>query len=203
MKIGILGGTFDPIHQGHLTLARAAQKQFGLDKVLFVPVFIPPHKSSRRDIVPAPYRYRMVELAIRHEPDFEISHAELDRPDISYTIDTLMTLKKLHSKDELFLILGSDAFLEFASWREPQEIRKLVHFLIAPRKEEDLKKGKIRLPFEDGVSWVQMPICPISSSDIREKIRRGELLSGLLPATVEDYVRRMNLYQEGRSCPSS
>src|SRR3989338_1455725 len=106
MKIGVLGGTFDPIHLGHLMLAGAAKNQYGLDKVVFVPAFIPPNKLNRRDITPAPYRYEMVRLAIQDIPGFEISDIELSRPDISYTVDTLRSFKQQFPDAEFYLIMG-------------------------------------------------------------------------------------------------
>lgn len=198
MKIGILGGTFDPIHQGHLALARAAKKQFRLDKVLFIPAFIPPHKTSNRDLTPAPYRYRMVELAIREEPDFEISHAELDRPDISYTVDTLRALQKKYPKAELYLILGTDALRQFPTWHEPDEIRRLAGFLVAHREPEEALGTS-----EKGLKWIDMPVCPLSSSKIRQEIREGKSPGDALPEGVEDYIRRMKLYSGSQPCPSS
>ena len=203
MKIGILGGTFDPIHQGHLVLARTAKKQFQLDKILFVPAFIPPHKTSRRDLTPAPYRYRMVELAIRKEPDFEISHAELDRPDISYTVDTLRALQKKYPGAELFLILGVDALKQFPGWHEPEEIRRLAVFLVAPRDSGEKRSPEKGSLLERDVKWIDMPICPLSSSKIRQEIREGKAVGDALPEGVEAYIRRMKLYSGNLPCPSS
>jgi nicotinate-nucleotide adenylyltransferase len=194
MKIGILGGTFDPIHTGHLALAHAAQNQFLLDRVLFVPAFIPPHKAARRDITPAPYRFRMVELALRDEPSFEVSDIELNRPSISYTVDTLRELKKRHPEDEFFLILGEDAFQDFSTWRDPAAIRDLARFLIAPRGA-----GRDTLP-DPEAQWIEMEECPISSSGIREKIRQHTPVSALVPAAAEAYIRRMKLYTKEAPC---
>ncbi len=196
MKIGILGGTFDPIHEGHLHLAEAAKKQFHLDKILFIPAFIPPHKARRRDMTPAPYRYRMVELAIREEPAFEISNVELNRPDLSYTADTLRDLRAKYPKDELFLILGRDTFREVPKWRRPVEIRKIVHFIVAPRGED----ADAPYPWHEGVSELQMKLHPASSSEIREVLGKGHALPPhWLPEAVLEYIQRMKLYQEKRS----
>lgn len=198
MKIGILGGTFDPVHRGHLLLAQAAKEQAQLDKVLFVPAFIPPHKTERRDMAPAPYRFRMVEIAIRNHPDFEISDAEFCRPDISYTVDTLRELKKKYESDELFLILGSDAAAEISKWREPEEIRKRAGLLVAGRPGRD-----IQVPEKFRAQHLRMEPCPISSSSLRKQLEQGRLENPEdLPEGVEEFVRKKKLYG-GRPCPSS
>ncbi len=188
MRIGILGGTFDPIHQGHLSLARAAQKQFELAKVLFIPAFIPPHKKDRSDITPAPHRYRMVEMAISEEPDFEISDIEFIRPEISYTVDTLKQLKKAHPGDELFLIMGADSLEGMPSWKEPEEIAKMAGLLAAKRPGSSASRLK-------NVSWIDMPECPVSSSEVRNNLTRGTgSCEKVLPVKVEHYIRKMKLY---------
>ena len=188
MKIGILGGTFDPVHRGHLALARAAADQFALDKVLFIPAFIPPHKAGRRDLTPAPYRYRMVELAIRPESQFEVSDIEFSRPDLSYTVDTLRGLKEHYPASEFFLILGADSLAEFSNWQEPDQILGMARILCAARPG-------VREP-EDAPAHepIKMPECPIASSQIREKVFRGEPVRDLLPEGVWDYIERMKLY---------
>lgn len=193
MKIGILGGSFDPIHQGHLKLAEAAKEQFSLDKILFIPAFIPPHKSSHRDLTPAPYRYRMVELAIKNNPAYEISHVELDRPDISYTVDTLQALKqKAAPADEFFLILGADSLEEMPkSWKNPKEILQMATLLAAPRK------GSEGNPYPAAVRWLQMPYCSISSTEIRQAIQQGKHVpEEILDPEVQNYIQRIGLYRK-------
>lgn len=189
MKTAILGGTFDPIHQGHLALARAANKQFSLDRVIFVPAFIPPHKAGRRDMTPAPYRYRMTELALQGEAGFEISDIEFSRPEISYTVDTLQAFKEKFPEDRFFLILGEDSLAEMSQWKEPGKIREMTELLAAKRPG-----ASAVLPA--GARWIEMPECPISSSSIRQQIRNGESPGPeILPAPVEKYIRTMNLYR--------
>lgn len=187
-RIGILGGTFDPIHHGHLALAKAAQKQFQLDKVLFIPAFIPPHKTDRADITPAPYRYRMVEMAVLEEPGFEVSDIEFTRPEVSYTADTLRLLKMLNPDADLFLILGQDSLAAMPSWKEPEEIFKMAGILAAKRR------GSSSVEFEN-VSWIDMPESPLSSSRIRESLLSGKS-SGeqFFPEKVEQYIKKMKLY---------
>jgi len=162
--IGILGGTFDPIHVGHLVLAKKAKDQFHLGTVLFVPTFIPPHKLSKRDITPAPYRCKMVEIAIQGHPSFRLCEVEMMRADISYTVETLRLLKQQYPQDELRLIIGEDSLEEMPTWREPDEIKRLVHLLVAPRS-----KSAAGRKIEERLSWIDMSLCPISSSEIREK----------------------------------
>lgn len=170
-------------------LARAAQKQFALDKVLFVPALIPPHKKTSRTMTPAPYRYRMVEMAIESEPAFEVSDVEFNRPEISYTVDTLRDLRKKYPGDKLYLILGEDSVSEMPSWREPEEITKMADFLVARRPGYLLKA-----PFGN-LEWIDMPLCPVSSSDIRVRISRGEApAAGSLNPKVESYIKKMSLY---------
>ena len=174
MKIGIFGGTFDPIHEGHLAVARAARDQYGLGKVFFIPAFIPPHKKSRRDLTPAPYRYRMVELAVRNQPHLEIRHIEFDRPEVSYTIETLRALRTEFPQDEFFLIVGADAASEISKWKDAEEIRNRATVVVGKRS-----KGAI------------------SSSEIRRRLSRGEAVGeAFLPKEVEAYIRQMNLYKK-------
>ncbi|MBI3316546.1 MAG: nicotinate (nicotinamide) nucleotide adenylyltransferase [Candidatus Omnitrophica bacterium] len=195
MNIGILGGSFDPIHMGHIKLAGVAKEQFSLDKILFIPAFIPPHKSSRRDLTAAPYRYRMVELAIKNFPGYEISHVELDRPDISYTVDTLSTLKHQSSpRDIYYLILGADSLEELPQWKNPEAILKMATLLVAPRP------GSNKNPYPEHTQWIQMPFCLISSSEVRKVFERGEKVpQGFLNPEVENYIRRMGLYRKDYS----
>ena len=189
MKTAILGGTFDPIHQGHLALARAAKKQFALDRVIFVPAFIPPHKAGRRDMTPAPYRYRMTELALLGEAGFEVSDIEFSRPEISYTVDTLQAFKEKFPKDHFFLILGEDSLAEMPRWKDPAKIEKMADLLAAKRP------GAVAV-LPAGARWIEMPECLISSSAIRKQIRSGERPGPeILPPPVEAYIHTMNLYR--------
>ena len=190
MKIGILGGTFDPIHQGHLLLARAAQKQYQLDKVIFIPALIPPHKTNRRDMTPAPYRCGMVELALKDQPGFEVSSMEFDRPEVSYTVETLRALRKENPSSEFFLIVGADAAAEISGWKESDEILKMAKVLVARRPGYASPKGK-------GVSSIEMEETPISSSAIREALGKKDALGqAFLPCDVEAYIRQQKLYQK-------
>lgn len=193
MKIGILGGTFDPVHEGHLALARHAQKQFQFDKVIFIPAFVPPHKTRQRTLSPAPYRYRMVELAIKNEPRFEISDIEFCRADLSFTVDTLAEMKKRFPKDDLYLILGEDSLAEMGKWKDPDQIKSMVAGLVVAHRP-----GHPAEQTQEKVLWVDMPECAISSSEIRRQMTAGTFKNaGVIPAEVERYISSMNLYQKG------
>ena len=139
-------------------------------------------------MTPAPYRYRMAELAVLEEPGFEISDLEFSRPEISYTVDTLHAFKQKFPGDSFFLILGEDSLAEMPQWREPEQIKKMAGLLVAKRPG-----ASGMLPA--GAHWIAMPECPISSSAVREQIRKGQKPgSGVLPARVEEYIHRMKLY---------
>ena len=131
MRVGILGGTFDPIHEGHLAAARGAMDCADLDRVLFVPSATPPHRGPA--VADAEQRIAMARLAIAGEPRFEVADIEVRRGAISYTVDTLRELQRLHPGDELFLILGWDAAKLLPSWREPEEVRRLASILVVTR----------------------------------------------------------------------
>lgn len=188
MKTGIFGGTFDPIHTGHLELAHKALERFGLGRVLFIPARHPPHKQANSPIAPAPFRYRMVEMAIQDEPRFEISDVEFNRPEISYTVDTLRELRRKYPEDELYLIVGADSVKEMPTWREPEEIERLAKLIAARRPGFPADAAQ-------GVNWIEMD-CPLSSSALRAALASGhEPPKGALPEKVAAYIRKMNLYK--------
>lgn len=174
-------------------MARAARDQYRLDKILFVPAFIPPHKKAQRDLTPAPYRYSMVELAIHGEEGCEICDLELNRPEISYTVDTLQGLKKRFPAAELYLIIGADTLPELSTWKEPDQVRKLAVLLVAPRRGFPVRES-----MSPRVRSIQMEECPVSSSEIRRAFAEGRSLpEGILPAAVADYIQTRRLYRKG------
>ena len=194
MRIGILGGSFDPIHYGHLALARESEKQFKLDKILFLPAFLPPHKRGDPDLSPAPMRARMVELAILGQPNWELCDLELRRPGVSYTADTLRQLRQIYlSPHELFFIAGADSLQDLKQWKDPEKILELSEWIVAPRPSFRLPE---RLPAR--VHLLQMPPVAISASELREKIDRGEDVSEWVPEKVRDYMEKMNVYRRKR-----
>jgi len=206
LKIGIMGGTFNPIHYGHLVTAEEALKQFGLDKVVFIPTGKPPHKTSGI-LAGAEDRYLMTVIATASNRDFFVSRIEIDRKGKSYTIDTLRQLKEVF-KDRvtLYFITGADAILEILSWKDTHEIFNLCRFIAATRpgyetaKIADLEKKlfeKISLlkKTEDYVFLMEIPALAISSTDIRERIRTGRPINYLLPESVCNYLLKHGLYK--------
>lgn len=192
MKIGILGGSFDPIHKGHLTLARESQRQFGLGKVLFVPALLPPHKKGDSPAASAPVRTRMVEFAILGEPNWELCDLELRRSGVSYTVDTLRELRTIYpSPHQLFFIAGADSFRDLKTWREPEEILRLCEWIVAPRPGVQLPQ---RLPV--GFHLLQMALVEISATELRKKIEQDEDISEWIPKKVISYMRQMKVYKE-------
>jgi nicotinate-nucleotide adenylyltransferase len=194
-----MGGTFDPIHYGHLVTAEAARAQFGLDQVLFMPAGTPPHKSQRADVAPAEDRYAMTELATRENASFEVSRMEIDREGPSWTIDTVRELRAAHPQDlELYFITGADAVLEILTWREHGEIARLARFIAATRPGYSLDRlqDAISGGHLPAVEVMEIPALAISSSDIRQRVRDGRPIRYLTPDAVVAYIARHGLYRE-------
>ena len=201
MDIGVLGGTFDPVHTGHLAIAKAARERLNLAQVLFVPAGVPWLKWGR-DITPAEQRVEMLELAVAPYPAFRVSRVELERPGHSYTTDTLEQLKRELGGDvELYFILGEDALSELPLWHQPQRIVELCHLVAARRpgsRPPDLKSLEGVLP---GVSSrvIILDNEPVnaSSSGIRERVARNQSIEGLVPDAVARYIDEHGLYRKG------
>jgi len=197
-RLGILGGTFDPIHHGHLVAAQEAWWQLGLEQVLFVPAGAPPHKRGR-PISPARHRLRMVELAIADKPQFTVSQIDLNRDGPSYTLDTLRLLRaELGPEPVLYFIEGADSLAEILAWHEPLRILELCELAVVRRPGVEIDLGMLEreLPgLTAKVHWVDMPWLEISSSDVRARVRQGRPISYLVPASVEAYVRQEGLYR--------
>lgn len=191
MKIGIFGGTFDPVHHGHVQLAENARVQFLLDKVIFVPAYQPPHKQELPLLTPVCHRFEMVRLAIEGKPFLELSDCELKRKGISYTLDTLAEFEKKYPQDTFFLILGRDAFEGIDAWHRASELKKKIRFLVAKRGS-----GEARVPKGAHAEWIQMPLCPISASGIREAIKDGRHVDDLLSPKVLQYICANALYRK-------
>jgi nicotinate-nucleotide adenylyltransferase len=198
-RLGVLGGTFDPIHHGHLVAAQEAFYQLGLDQVLFVPAGMPPHKPAG-PITPARHRLRMIELAIGDRPCFALSRVDVDRPGPHYSADTLQLLKDEWGIDTtLFFIEGSDSLAEILSWHEPQRIAELAELTVVerPGAEPDLDRLEQHLPALKGrMHRVQMPLLDISSTDLRRRVREGRPIDYLVPDAVKDYILEQELYLE-------
>ncbi|KPK40287.1 MAG: hypothetical protein AMJ78_07355 [Omnitrophica WOR_2 bacterium SM23_29] len=189
MRIGILGGTFNPIHLGHLVLAEEAKEKLNLDKVIFVPAHIPPHKKDE-EIAEANDRLRMAELAVKGNPSFEVSTFEIDAKTTSYSVKTLREFKKRYGEDtKLFFITGADSLGELFSWKELDEIFKLSQFIVANRPGYDIAN------VPKGIEVVTITSLEISSSQIRRKIKERKSIRYLVPDAVKEYIIAKGLYK--------
>lgn len=195
-----MGGTFDPIHYGHLIAAEEARHKFNLSQVIFVPCGIPPHKKDYK-VTAAEHRYAMTLLATASNPYFSVSRVEIDRPGPSYAVDTIKIFRKQFGEDvELFFITGLDAVLEVLTWKNPDELVRLCHFIAVTRPGYDAQKLQEQLPahYLDRISLLAIPGVDISSTMIRERVRKGEPIRYLTPDAVCDYIAKHRLYKEGR-----
>ena len=201
MNIGVLGGTFDPIHIGHLVVAEEARTKLGLSEVLFVPAGQPWLKQAR-DITPAAHRVEMVRRAIADNPYFKLSTLEVDHPGPSYTVDTLTLLQdQLSSESSLFFILGRDTLAELPLWKEPRKVIQLCRLVVPPRLgSRDLRHLEEAIPgLLDKVIQLDMPVIGISSSEIRHRIAQGLPIRYLVPSVVEKYIAEHRIYQVSAS----
>lgn len=194
-----MGGTFDPIHFGHLVTAEEALVQFNLDRVVFMPTGMPALKS-REDVTPAEDRYLMTVLATASNPDFRVSRMEVDRPGLTYTVDTLRALRDSHGPStRLFFITGADAVWEIVSWHDAETVAGLATFIAATRPGYDLDAA--RRAHEDAetrfrIEYVSVPALAISSTDIRERVRERRPIRYLTPEPVIAYIEKCGLYRE-------
>ncbi len=192
MNLGVLGGTFDPVHLGHLILAEQAREQLHLDRVLFVPAGDPWRKAQRR-VTPASHRVAMVSLAVAGNPAFEVDDSEVMRTGPSYTVDTLRELRaRLSTADELYFIIGQDALADLPRWRDPVAIAALALITVAPRANAEPPA----LSFDASrLVRIEMPLIDVSSTDLRARARAGRSLRYLVPDAVEAYIRDQGLYR--------
>lgn len=199
MRLGILGGTFDPIHVGHLAAANAAIECAHLDRVLFVPSAQPPHRAAAQ--APADDRLAMTRLAVNGEPRFEVSDVEIERGGRSYTVDTLDELRRIHPGDELFLILGWDAARLFRTWHEPERVSALASLVIVDRPA--LRPPPLSELAGLGLDPARVIKChfatpDVSGSALRRAIAAGQPVTGQLPPAVERYIAERHLYLDNR-----
>ena len=194
-----MGGTFDPIHQGHLVTAEEAVWHFELDEVVFVPTGQPWMKAER-DVTPAEHRYLMTVVATASNPKFSVSRVEVDRKGATYTVDTLQELRKQAEGDiELFFITGADAMLEILNWKDPEEVLSQAHFIAATRPGFDLARFQRAAPTSDPrISVMDIPALAISSTEIRRRVRDGEPIRYLVPESVQTYIEKVGLYRGSR-----
>ncbi|MHC1561499.1 nicotinate-nucleotide adenylyltransferase [Actinomycetospora sp. C-140] len=191
-RIGVMGGTFDPIHHGHLVAASEAQVRFELDEVVFVPTGQPYRKESR-SVSPAEDRYLMTVVATASNPRFTVSRVDVDRTGPTYTVDTLSDLATIFPEDELFFITGADALEQILSWHRADEMFRLAHFVGVTRPGFDLDGD--HLP-SGAVSLLEVPAMAISSTACRERVAAGEPVWYLVPDGVVQYIAKRGLYRE-------
>jgi nicotinate-nucleotide adenylyltransferase len=195
-RLGVMGGTFDPIHHGHLLTAEEARWQFELDEVVFIPTGQPWMKSDR-EVSPAEDRYLMVVIATSSNPRFSVSRLEIEREGPTYTVETLRALREEHAGDvDLFFITGADAMLEIFQWKESEETLSLAHFIAATRPGYDLSTLEEGALSEDPrVTIMTIPALAISSSDIRDRVNKGRPIRYLVPEGVQTYIEKAGLYR--------
>jgi nicotinate-nucleotide adenylyltransferase len=187
-----MGGTFDPIHHGHLVAASEVQALYDLDEVVFVPTGQPWQKDTR-DVSPAEHRYLMTVIATASNPRFTVSRVDIDRPGPTYTIDTLRDLAKQRPDSELFFITGADALAQILSWKDADELFELAHFIGVTRPGHEL--SDTGLP-RDRVTLQEVPAMTISSTDCRARVLRGEPVWYLVPDGVVQYINKHHLYAQ-------
>jgi len=190
VRIGVLGGTFDPPHIGHLIVAQDAWSALGLDRVLFVPAAVPPHKRGRVQ-TPAEVRLAMVEAACANDPRFEASDLEIRRGGTSYTVDTLRALKERDPQGALFFLLGADQFRDIHTWRSPEELARLAELVALSRPGYPNVEPAIRLPYRR----LDVTCVDISATEIRRRVAAGEPIRYLVPEAVEAIIRAHGLYR--------
>lgn len=199
-RIGIMGGTFDPIHKGHLALAKAAMKEFVLNEIIFIPSGHPPHKK-KGEVTDKEHRYNMVKKAIHGKKGFKISRIELDRKGLSFAVDTFNDLKKKFGKKaKLFFIMGLDSISEILEWRKPLELFKLCEFIVGTRPGTKVRTFKRLVkfpPLQKEVDKIHLMELRenISSSDIRQKLKEGESVAAVVPKVIENYIKANDLYR--------
>ncbi|MEV5748444.1 nicotinate-nucleotide adenylyltransferase [Actinoallomurus sp. NPDC052308] len=193
-RVGIMGGTFDPIHHGHLVAASEVAHLFRLDEVIFVPTGQPWMKEGRKTSA-AEDRYLMTVIATASNPRFSVSRVDIERPGLTYTIDTLREMREIYGPDvELYFITGADALAQMLTWRDTDELFRLAHFIGCTRPGHHLADPG--LP-RGGVSLVEVPALAISSTECRERVRAGEPVWYLVPDGIVQYINKRGLYRDG------
>ncbi|MFH1347976.1 MAG: nicotinate-nucleotide adenylyltransferase [Candidatus Margulisiibacteriota bacterium] len=199
-RIGIMGGTFNPIHKGHIALAKAALGEFALDQIIFIPTAMPPHKALG-EIIGKEHRFNMVKLAIKGKKKFSISRIEMDRKGYSYAVDTVNILRKKYgAKAKLFYIMGLDSINEILEWKKPLELFKLCEFIVGTRPGSRIRTFKRLVkfpPLQKEVDKIHLMELKenISASEVRELLKSGKSASKFLPKVVKNYIERNKLYQ--------
>ncbi len=202
MKTGILGGTFDPIHLGHLITAENALDGASLDRVILMPTGCSYFKEDQK-VTPPQQRYEMTRLAAMDNPRLTVSDMETTRPGNSYTADTLRELRALYPEDELYYIVGADTLVLMSLWRAPEEIFSLCHVLVETRPDEIAGKGlseeieALQQKYDADITVLPARNIAVSSTEIRSRVRDGQSIRYLVPAAVEKFIREQGLYRQG------
>lgn len=200
-RIGIMGGTFDPVHNGHLLLGRQAIEEYRLDEVWFMPSGQPPHKRDHH-VTDAAIRQEMTELALKGQDGFRLSDIEIRRQGNTYTAQTLAWLKKHYPKTQLYFIIGADSLYEIEQWYHPEQVMAQAVLLVADRDYRQVHPGlrarmdELHRVYGAEILRLHCPEVSISSAEIREKAARGESLKGFVPEAVRKYIEEKHLYQE-------
>ncbi|MGB0097384.1 MAG: nicotinate-nucleotide adenylyltransferase [Solirubrobacteraceae bacterium] len=200
MRVGILGGTFNPPHFGHLVCAQEAYLQLRLDRVVLIPALIPPHKPIEHE-PGAEHRVELCRRAVHGDPRFTVSDLEIRRPGLSYTVDTLTELHSQAPDNKLFLIVGGDVAAGLRDWQEPERVLSLASLAVAKRRGTSRSAVDAALHSLRGgerAEFFPMPRIGVSSTMIRRRVRAGEPIKYLVPDAVADYIDRHNLYKEGK-----
>lgn len=192
MKYGIMGGTFDPIHLGHLFIAQEIFEQLKLDKIVFIPNGTPPHKTAR---VSERDRLEMVEDAISDNPNFEVSDIELFKNENSYTVNTLTELMERAPKSDIYFIIGSDSALDIGKWKNYKKIFELCTIVCYTRPGFDIKRMDIEEDLKGKIIFVDALMLEISSTDIRKRILENKCIKYLVRETTENFIKKKNLYR--------
>ncbi len=202
MRIGLFGGTFDPIHLGHLILAERCREEAGLEEVWFLPSYVPPHKTERT-ITRFEQRCEMVALATAGQPAFRVERIEKELPPPSFTSETLAELRARHPEHEFSLVFGGDSLREFPTWHNPRKVLELARLVAVPRAGTSAVTAgelaaKLELPAE-GVRLllVECPAIDIASREIRARVKEGKSIRFLVPRSIEEYIRERKLYLSG------
>lgn len=200
-KLGIIGGTFNPIHYGHLIAAEFAREAFDLDRIVFVPSARPPHKDLG-DILASHHRLAMVQMAVQDNPFFCVSTLEIDRKGLSYSVETVSAMQRMHPGASLYFILGIDAFMLIDTWKDIGRLAGICSLIVVTRPGYELNPGDdcfagIPLLMWQKMEVIAIPGFEISSSTIRERAARGKTIRYLLPSVVEAYIDSNGLYRDG------
>ncbi|WP_255657934.1 nicotinate-nucleotide adenylyltransferase [Aeromicrobium sp. Leaf350] len=201
-RVGVMGGTFDPIHHGHLVAASEVQATFDLDEVVFVPTGQPWQKADR-EVSPAEHRYLMTVIATAANPRFEVSRVDIDRSGPTYTVDTLGDISRQRPDADLFFITGADAMAQILTWRDHDEIFELAQFVACTRPGHDLDESMLADLPQGRVTVLEIPALAISSTDCRERVRSGQPVWYLVPDGVVQYVAKHELYASTEGIPTA